>query len=425
VEQNKFAILAIFLTVYVFLCAAKRFRATAACLGVAAMVLVGWGTFTLSEVFWSVKWNVIGIFAGTLILAELFTESRVPARLADILVMKARSVGNAALLICILSGVISIAVANVATVLIIAPIAVELARRLKVSPVPFLIGIAISSNLQGTATLIGDPPSMILADHERMGFLDFFWYRGRPGIFFAVEIGAALSFLVLYLFYRKYRQPVVAPKLEEVKTWTPTVLLSVMIVALSIVSSYNFSLSGATCMVLAGVGLLFAFHENRREALGVIKRYDFSTTFLMAGIFVLVQGLEEAGILEDISLFMRNIVGTNRFVAFTLVVWFSVLFSAFIDNIPYIIIMLPVVYRLSIEMGMQNDYLLAFGLVLGSCLGGNITHIGASANVVAVGIARRQGYPINLFEFAKIGLPFTIAATLGGYIFVWLTWAGS
>ena len=165
----------------------------------------------------SISWNVLGIFAGTLILAEAFIFSRVPVLIALKFLKVSPNLGIAILILSALSGFISMFVENVATVLILSPIAFELARRLKTSPIPFLISIAICSNLQGTATLVGDPPSMILGAYAKMNFDDFFWYRGKPGIFFAVQIGAIAGFAVLYMYFRKYKKPIEAMPEEPIR----------------------------------------------------------------------------------------------------------------------------------------------------------------------------------------------------------------
>jgi len=420
--DSKSIILLIFGAVYLLLVFRKKYEAVTVWVGTVAMVMLGKGVLTPVEVFKAIDWNVIAIFAGTLILAELFTDSKVPAYLADALIVRAKTVGGAALLVCVASSFISIAVANVATVLIIAPIAIQLARRLNVSAVPFLVGISISSNLQGTATLIGDPPSMILAAHEGMGFLDFFWYQGKPSIFFAVQVGAVLSFVVLHLFYRRHKQPVVPPEFVEVTSWVPTILIGVMIVALAAATSHNLKWAGPICMILAAVGVVWAMMSDKKAVQHAVKRYDYSTTALLAGIFALVGGLQQAGVLSDIARFIAGVVGSNKLLAYTIIVWFSVFASAFIDNIPYVVAMLPVVRQVSIAMGLPNDYVLAFGLVIGACLGGNITHVGSATNVVSLGILRRQGYRAGFTDFARMGLPFTVAATFGGYVFIWLVW---
>ena len=148
----------------------------------------------------------MGIFVGTLVVADIFMESRVPAYIAEIIVDKAKNTAWSILLICALAGFISAFVENVATVLIVAPIALSLAKKLKINPANMMIAIAISSNLQGCATLIGDPPSMLLGGFAKMTFWDFFLYKGRPSIFFAVELGAITSFLCYILFLGTLRK---------------------------------------------------------------------------------------------------------------------------------------------------------------------------------------------------------------------------
>jgi Na+/H+ antiporter NhaD/arsenite permease-like protein len=337
-------------------------------------------------------------------------------------------VGIAVSWICVLTSFISAFVENVATVLIVAPIALEISRRLKVSPVSFLIALAISSNLQGTATLIGDPPSMILAAYQKMSFNDFFVLHGKPGIFFAVQLGAVLSFLVLYFIFRKYRQPLESIEAPPVITWVPALLLGTMILCLAGASSldpdFKF-LGGVICVFFALLGLA---HQHRRDrhdegsrCRQVLREYDVETTFFLAGIFVMVGALVRVGLIQDLALFIRSVTGGSTFWAYTIIVWTSVLFSAFIDNVPYLTAMIPVAAMLSQRLGIPPQ-LMVFGLLIGSCLGGNITPIGASANIVAVGILRRQGYHIRFWEFVEIGLPFTLAATLGSYLFVYWIW---
>lgn len=430
----KFLVVALFCALYLFLAVSKRYRATATWLGILLIWIISKGRLTLCEIFLNVDWVVLGIFAGTLILAELFIDSKVPVLLADSIVNRTKTVGMAMLWVCILSGFLSMAVENVATVLIVAPVALALARRVGASPVPFLIGLAVSSNLQGTATLIGDPPSMILASGgvyaieagkaapETMNFLDFFVFHGRPGIFFAVQVGALLSFAVLFVLFRPYRQETGSIEVEHVTSWVPTSLLAVVLVALAVTTTIRFWLAGVVCVVAAVIGLAWCSHRDWPAAKAVLQRYDYSTTAFLAGVFVMVHALVDAGVIHDIADYMSRTLGDNKFLAYTCVVWFSVAISAVVDNVPYITAMLPVVADVSARMGLPNNYLLAFGLLIGSCLGGNITHIGASANIVAVGMLRRENHSVSLWQFARIGLPFTLAATLGGYLFIWLVW---
>ena len=380
---------------------------------------------TLGFILHAVNWNVLGIFLGTLLIAEAFILSKVPALIAHGLVGSAKNTGGAVLLICIMTSILSAFVENVATVLIIAPIALEVADRQEVSPVPFLIGIAISSNLQGTATLIGDPPSMILAGYMRMNFNDFFFMEGRPGIFFAVQIGALLSFIVLYFFYRSLTSSVVPGTRPSVESWFPTgvILCMILLLAVSSLIDPDFSyFGGAICMALGTVCGVRTWLKERFGFRELTRRLDLDTIGFLASVFILVASLQEAGIMGDIAAGVGAVLGSNVFVIYTFFVWFSVLISAFVDNVPYITAMIPVAKLIALNLSIP-PYLFVFGILIGACLGGNVTHVGASANVVAVSILKKRGYHIGLREFGRMGLPFTLAATAGSYIFAWIFWS--
>jgi Na+/H+ antiporter NhaD/arsenite permease-like protein len=402
---------------------------------------------TASLAWRSINWNVIGITAGTLILAEVFIWSRVPAVLSDLLIDRSPNVCCALLGVCAIASFISVFAANVATVLIVAPIAIELARKLKTSPAPFLIGIAICSNLQGTATLIGDPPSMLIAAQYKLNFNDFFWHNGRPGIFFAVQVGALASFAVLWLIFRKYRQPVARMPVPALKSWVPTILLCAMIAGLALGSLADADFlwfGGAVCLAcgFAAVGWLWrrnrpaaapagapqgAGYEgmtDRQVAAGILKSYDWSSTCFLMGVFLMVRAMVRTGVVQLAADWVGSVTGSSALLAFVIIVVFSTALSAFVDNIPYIAVMLPLVMQLETGVGGQpglgRNMVLAYGLLLGSCLGGNITPVGASANVVAYGMLRKMGEKTTFWDFVKIGLPFTLAATAAAGAFVWM-----
>ncbi|MDP8247508.1 MAG: SLC13 family permease [Candidatus Tritonobacter lacicola] len=424
--SDKLLATSIFILVYTGLMVFKHHRSRILWLGIAVAACLG--LVGLRGALSDISWNVMGVFAGTLILAGLFVASGVPAFLADILINRSGTACMAMLLVCAFSAFISAFVENVATVLIVAPIGIEMARRLKITPVPFVIGIAIASNLEGTATLIGDPPSMILAAYERLSFNDFFVLDGRPGIFFGVQLGAVAGLAVLYRIFRRFRQPV--PHFERcvVTTWFPTIVLCVMVILLALASypDPHFKwFSGLVCMLAALVGWLHHFRSNRADAIGLLRRYDWSTTFFLAGVFVMVGMLSRTGVIAAMAERIGEILGSNPFVIYTAVVWISVLISAFIDNVPYITAMIPVLQSLSNSIGASDEvhYMLIFGLLIGSCLGGNITPVGASANIVAMGLLKKEGDVISFVDFARIGLPFTLAATFVGYIFIYLIWS--
>jgi Na+/H+ antiporter NhaD/arsenite permease-like protein len=421
VVDPKIAASVIFVLCYAAIVRFKSWKSHVLWAGIGAGIILG--LISTRNIFEDVNWNVMGIFAGTLVLADFFIVSRVPEAIASFLVRRSSNVGSAFLSVCLFASFLSVFIENVAVVLIVAPIAIELARKIDVSPVPVMIGIAIASNLQGTATLIGDPPSMILANFQKMNFNDFFVYHGKPGIFFAVEAGAVGSLGILFLIFKKYRKRLDFAGRAEVESFIPAAFLVIMVAGLAAASLVDPDFrwfGGAVCMVLAVVILLTPC-ADRNEKRSVMRRFDWGTTAFLAGVFVMVGMLERAGVIERVAAFLGAHLGGNPAVAFAVIVWGSVIFSAFIDNVPYITTMIPVVQKLSASMNLAPELLL-FGLLIGACLGGNITPVGASANVVATGILKKNGHVISFGEFMKIGVPFTIVATAIGMAFIYAVW---
>lgn len=416
---------AVFAACYFLFVRLPRRRSLTACAGALAMIAAG-AAHWRAAFFEHVNWNVVALFFGTLILAELFMQSRMPAVLAERLVRRTRTLLGAMLGLCALSSFLSMFLENVAVVLIVAPIALSLTRALRISPVRLLIAIAVSSNLQGTATLIGDPPSMILAGHMKLSFNDFFVYQGRLSIFFAVQAGALASLAVLAFLMRRHREPVRWPAPEAARSRVPSILLLALVAGLSLASFVDPDfvwLAGAWTMALAGAGLLWHARIARWSSpRNLLKSLDWDTTFFLVGVFILVGALGDSGWLDRLADAMGRAAGTDRFAAFVLLVSVSVVISGVVDNVPFLLAMIPVADRMSAAMGAPPALLL-FGLLVGSCIGGNITPIGASANVVAVGLLRREGRPVGFGEFLRVGIPFTIAAVLASGALIWRVWA--
>jgi len=421
VYQNLIALIIFILAyiLFVFLPNKRTFVAV-----IASIILVLTRTLSPKEAFFAINWNVMGIFVGTLVVADLFMESRVPAYIAEIIVDKAKSTCWAILLICLLTGFISAFVENVATVLIVAPIALALAKKLKINPMQMMIGIAVSSNLQGTATLIGDPPSMLLGGFAKMNFMDFFFYKGKPSIFFAVELGALTSFVVLYLIFRKHREKMQLIAVEKVKSWVPTIILVVLIFSLAISSFFDTGFSymaGIICMIAALVCIIWEKFVNKGSIVAGLKKLDWETTFFLVGVFILVGSIALTGWIETTSVFLSSLIGSNIFLGYTLIVFISVILSAFIDNVPFLAAMLPVAISISDKLQISPSLLL-FGLLIGASLGGNITPIGASANIVACGLLKKEGINVRFKDFMRIGVPFTFVAVTAACIFIWFIW---
>lgn len=419
--------IALFGATYLLLLVLPRFRAHIALLGAGLFVVAGIVPITL--VWTLVDWNVILMIAGTMGIVSLFIASRMPALLADLIIERTPNIRWAVVALALFAGLISAFVDNVATVLMVAPVAISVAQKQGVSPVSSVIAVAISSNLQGAATLVGDATSILLGGYAHLDFLDFFFVQGRPGLFWIVQAGALVATAVLFWTLRSNTQRVQPQGRTKVEDYFPTLLLASM-VALLILASFVRQkpaiTNGLICVTLLAVGLLRevlrgAGYKVVRDTLAEI---DLFTLFLLVGLFVVVGGLTQVGVIDQFSVLVVKLGQGNIFVIYTLVVWLSVLISGFVDNIPYVATMLPVVGGVASLLGVDAN-LLYFGLLVGATLGGNITPIGASANITALGLLRKEGYEVRAGEFMRLSVPFTFAAVFTGYLLLWLVWGGT
>jgi len=401
-------------------------RKSWASLGAAVLMLVIQAISPV-EALAHINWIVLMIFVGSLVLADLFIYSRVPAAIADSIVLHSPSVGFAIVAILVMTGIISAFVENVATVLVMAPIALAFCQKLKLPPKMFMVGLAVMANLQGTATLVGDPPSMIFADYSGFNFNNFFFYQGRPSIFFAVQIGMIAGALFFYCFFAKAGREKVKIEREKILSIVPSVLLVLMIVGLAAFSFIFDGLTMASGILVIALGILgflwfaLARGEGTAKSWKMIKELDWDTVLFLIGIFVVVGAVTETGLLEVFAVFLLHIVGDNVFFGFLLIIAVSVFISGFVDNVPYIIAMLPVAGIMARELAIKPE-LYMFALLVGSCLGGNLTPFGASANVVAVGILHKQDVSMSFGQWLKVGVPFTLITTVAASVFLWLVW---
>ncbi|MDR0898293.1 MAG: arsenic transporter [Oscillospiraceae bacterium] len=423
--------LVLFLLTYALMLALSKIRHLVALFSAAAFVLLG--ILPIDKILPAIDWNILMMLAGTMGIVALFIDSGMPHRLADLLLNKTPNVCWALVALSLFAGVISAFVDNVATTLIVAPVGLAIAARIGVSPVAVLISIAVSSNLQGAATLVGDTTSILLGGYAGMNFLDFFWNEGRPGIFWAVELGAVATVPVLYLLFRKYRQPLRTEKPAEVSDYFPSVLLVGVVVGLIFASfvpegvlpaAIKTHLNGIICVALCAVGVLRGLLSGKGKDIArrTLEGVDPVTLLLLASLFVVIAGITEAGVVTAIGDLFVRISGGSVFMAYTLIVFASVLFSAFIDNIPYVMTMLPVVQNMAMAFGIP-PMLFFLGLLTGATLGGNFTPIGASANITAIGMLRREGHSVSVGQFMRIGVPFSLVAVLVGYLMIWFIWS--
>lgn len=415
--------LALFAITYILMLVFSKYRPYIAL--VSAGIFIVSGMLSLNNIFPSIDFNVLLMIAGTMGIVALFIESKMPELLADLIMEKVPNVMWAAVAMSLFSGVISAFVDNVATVLMVAPVALEICKKLKTNPVPFIIGIAVSSNLQGAATLVGDTTAIMLGSALDMSFMDFFWYQGRPSIFFAVELGAVLSALILAFLFRKEKAPI--PKTGErtkVTDYVPTILLTSVIVLLilaSFIPNKPDITNGLICCLLLIIGLVYNLMQkkNASAVISPLKEIDFETIGLLLGLFLMIGGITQQGVIDAVANLLAKAGGGNIFLLYTVIVWASVFISAFIDNIPYVATMIPVIAGLASALNVDPT-VLYFGLLSGATLGGNCTPIGASANITGIGILRKEGYTVKNSDFFKIGIPFTLAAIIPAYIYLWI-----
>lgn len=416
--------LILFIITYALMIALQRWRYLIA-IG-SACIFICLGIMPLGDVASAINWNVLLMLAGTMGSVSLFIDSRMPNRMADLVLRKCPNVKWAAVVMSLFAGIVSAFVDNVATVLMIAPVAMAICKRLDISPVPMLICISVSSNLQGAATLVGDTTSILLGGYAGMSFLDFFFMDGRPSIFWAVELGALCTIPVLLAIFRNNRGEVTPQESMPVQDYFPSYILVatvLLLIAASFIPNKPEMSNGIICMGLFLIGLIRALCKRRNLLIlsRTLKEIDFVTLALLAGLFVVIESISRAGVIDMISAMFVEIGGSNVFLMYTLIVWGSVLFSAFVDNIPYVATMLPVVSSIAAIMNV-NPTLFYFGLLSGATLGGNLTPIGASANIATIGILNKYGYQVKTKDFLRIGVPFTLVAVLAGYLFCWFVW---
>ena len=398
-------------------------------------------SYTIGMALKEIDWNVIMMIAGTMGTVYLFIESKMPHLMSDVLISKMPNVKWAVVAMSLFAGVISAFVDNVATVLMIAPVALAFCKKLNISPVSSIICIAVSSNLQGAATLVGDTTSILLAKAANLDFSDFFVDSGKPGMFWVVEAGALVSALIILFMFRKENEPVEVNDRTVVEDKFPTWLLLGTVISLIAVSFIPYKenaapggiykpaiTNGLICMGFFAVGIIRELIRKNKEVVkNAFKEVDYYTIFLLTGLFMVIGGIKNAGVIDIIGNLIAKIGGGEGkmavFIVFTVVLWMSVLLSAFIDNIPYTATMLSVMPVIAAGVGLEDPKILYYGLLCGATLGGNLTPIGASANIAGIGILRKEGYEVKAGTFMKFGVPFTLAAVTTGYILLWLIWA--
>lgn len=384
------------------------------------------GIINFKEAITAINYDALLIIIGTMGIVGFFIESKMPCLMADYLLTKVTDTKWAIVVLAMLAGIVSAFVDNVATVLMAAPIGLAICKKLNISPVNALIAISVSSNLQGAATLIGDTTSIILGSYANMNFVEFFFVEGKPSIFFAVELGAIVTIPVMLFLFRKYKTKIPKGEITKISDYFPTILIILNIVLLiinSFLPTNSIITNGVICIALYIIGIIYYIIRKRNFKIikNSLKAIDLKTIIMLAGIFVVIAGITKAGLIQQLSNIFIKIGKNNIFIIYTVITFGSVFLSSFIDNIPYVATMLPVVSQIATTANAPI-YLLYFGLLSGATLGGNLTPIGASANITTIAILKKEGYNVKLKDYFKIGIPFTLAAVITGYLYIWFVW---
>ncbi len=389
-----------------------------------AVLFISMGILDQSEAFKDVDWDVIFLLIGMMVIVGVTKRSGLYQYIA---IKSAKAVGGDPVKILILfsliTAVMSAFLDNVTTVLILTPVMILIAVELGLSPVPFIISSALASNIGGTATLIGDPPNIMIGSAAGLGFTDFLINLG-PLILILLVIHCGM----IFLFFRKdmnvsmERRARIMEFDESASLSDRAILVKSLSVLLLVI--VGFLLHGVTniepaTIALGGAALLMLL-VGGEEVDGYFHEVEWETIFFFFGLFIMVGGLVELGVIDKLAAAYLKLTGGNIEKTSFSLIWVSGLLSSFLDNIPYVATMIPLVKSMGTEIGASAITPIWWSLAIGSCLGGNGTLIGASANVVSSGISGRSGYKISFLEFTKYGfISMVISLAVSSvYIFV-------
>lgn len=326
----------------------------------------------------------------------------------------------------IMSAVLSMFIDSITVILFLAAVTIELAKLLKIDPVPMILSEIFCANLGGSATMCGDPPNIIIGTGLGYSFFDFLSNTG-------IIAGICLVVIIIY-FYIVYRKAIVPkagekidlsaiPKPSEAITNKKDFALSCVIFAVAVVLLVTHSMTGLTVAFIGTFIAVITLICAGKNTPGLLRKVDYSTLLFFIGLFIVVGGLEQTGILEAIASFIGKISGGNIYVMVAVIIWISAIASAFVDNIPFAATMLPIIKSLA---GTNSPMLsaLAWTLSIGTDIGGSATPIGASANVVGTSIAAKNGYPISWGKYCKSAAPATIIVITMSIIYVFIRYCG-
>ncbi len=424
-QTGELLALSVFAGVYAFIISEKLHRTVAAMLG--ASIILFLNVVPWDKVYEYLDLDTILLLAGMMVVVNIARESG----LFEYIAIKTAKFSKGSplkvlLLFSVVTAVVSAFLDNVTTVLLLTPMLIYITRQMDVNPVPFLLAEVFASNIGGTATLIGDPPNIMIGSAAELSFNEF--------IFNMTPIAFIDLFITVGIIYLAFRRKISTHKkreeaikrsimtLNEEDAIKDRVLFrkSVLIILAIVVGFFLHDTLGIKPAVIALTGASALLLWSGASPEYVLEKVEWATLFFFGGLFIIVGALVETGFIDQVAQWMTGYIHSET-QAILMISWFSAFASAIIDNIPFTATMIPLIKAMGSSL---NTYPLWWALSLGACLGGNGTAIGASANVVVVGMAYREGIRITFMEFLKIGLIIMITTVAVGSAIIWLKYVG-
>lgn len=399
----------------------------------ASMILILSGVMSQEKAFGFIDWNVLFLLAGMMIIVGIMKHTGVFQYIAIKTAKVAKGNPIAILLLLFtITACVSALLDNVTTVLVVIPVALLVSTELQISPIPFIVTQAIASNIGGTATLIGDPPNIMIGSAAHLNFTDFLKHVA-PAILIILIMSLVLAyFLFRRLFHVPQQLRTRIMQFNEKEAITNHKLLnkSLIVFGLFLVALFTQSLhhlEAATLAIFCAAVLVLISDKKHVEKL-LSDEIEWGTIIFFMGLFIVVGSLVETGLIAKATVFLMKATGGNMLITSISTIWISGFASGIIDNIPFVATMIPIIKGMGVEYGQMHHLTqsqistvilpLWWSLSLGACLGGNMTLIGASANVVSVGLAKKAGHTISFWQFTKYGILFTVSSLIVSTIYI-------